>query len=333
MENNDLWKLMIGVSNSEITNGMYPPECASEGEGGDGSFRADIEVFIPELTPNAQGKVTDIKSPINVEAEVEDPFSKEKSKISVPRVETIKCQYMGGPNFLVPCIHKGEQVWVLQYAGGNVSYYWLPMGREDGLRLHEHMRWYAMSQPKSVIEDNKWSVVSDDNTYFVDINTNPGQKLIHIHTSVNDGEPHGYDIRIMPEKSKLEIVDTAGNYLSLDSANTIWKMFNIMQSYIELNKQNITISCLDTIFVKAGKIINQESGQAINTKTVQHTESSSTKTITSTTTHNGNVTINGSETVTNGSAIIPDANIGGRSFNGHIHGNGNMGTPTTPPIA
>ena len=261
MEDKSLWKFMIGVSNSEITNGMYPPECAPKGEGGDGSCRADIEVFIPQLTPNAEGDVIDVKSPKNVEAKVTDPFEKKTSSSSIPRVHTLKCQYMGGPNFLVPCIHKGEQVWVLQYNGGNISYFWLPMGREDGLRLHEHMRWYAMNQPKSVKGKNSWSVVGDDNSYFIDINTNPGQKLIQIHTAINDSEPHGYDIRIMPEKSWLEVIDTAGNYLHLDSANTIWKMFNIMQSYVELNKTDITISCLHDLTVFAGNDIFVTAGR------------------------------------------------------------------------
>jgi phage baseplate assembly protein gpV len=30
--------------------------------------------------------------------------------------------------------------------------------------------------------------------------------------------------------------------------------------------------------------------------------------------------------------IDPDAVIANKSFIGHIHGNGNMGSPTTPPV-
>lgn len=54
---------------------------------------------------------------------------------------------------------------------------------------------------------------------------------------------------------------------------------------------------------------------------------------------NGNVTINGTAHITGETTIDAsenvgsDAVIGGKSFLGHIHGNGNLGLPTTPPIA
>lgn len=59
---------------------------------------------------------------------------------------------------------------------------------------------------------------------------------------------------------------------------------------------------------------------------------------TPTTTINGETIINGATTinntlhVTSQTTVDADAIIGGKSFLGHIHGNGNMGSPTSPPI-
>lgn len=45
----------------------------------------------------------------------------------------------------------------------------------------------------------------------------------------------------------------------------------------------------------------------------------------------GNVSGTGSLTIDKGAVIKDDASIGGKSFLGHKHGNGNNGSPTTPP--
>lgn len=64
-----------------------------------------------------------------------------------------------------------------------------------------------------------------------------------------------------------------------------------------------------------------------------------TSTITCTTTHNGDITINGNVTVNGNITATGNISAGGdvnssgvASLNSHIHGNGNMGTPTTAPL-
>jgi len=360
------WKVFCGVSCTTITNGMHSEEFGPTDKGGDGTKVPDIEVFIPELMPMADGDKPEDK--IVQDITLWNPFTREDEKIQISATNIIRCKYMGAQNFYVPCIHRGEQVWVLQHEGSEFQYYWLPMGRDEGIRRHEHIRWYAHNLPKAIVNGEK-TVVTDDNTYFICIDTNPGKdgkpnKLIQIHTSSNDGEEFQYDVRIYPELSKLEICDNAGerngggNRIELDSANTKWTIRNIDDSFIKLDKENIQISCKDTVNITAGKMIRVRAGWrddyvtgaetsvagnsgVMDVKHGSHIEKGVTKVQTLTasktvttpiTTTNGNVTINGHETVNSGSTVVPDSRIGGKSFNAHFHGNGNMGAPTTPPI-
>lgn len=346
------WSVLLGVSCTTIDNGMFAKEHGPEDLGGDGTLVPDIEVFVPELVPFADGKKPEEKT--NYEVELKNPLIDITEKRNISLVSAIKCKYMGGQNFSVPCVHRGEQVWVLQYEGGESSYYWLPMGRDSGIRMREHVRWYAHNLPVAVKGDNQFSIVSDDHTYFICMDTRTNHKLIQIHTSRNDGEEYGYDIRIHPEQQKLEICDTAGgsdnqgNRIELDSKNTKWTIRNIYDSFIKLDKEDISISCKGMINITAGKGIRNRAGWAddyitgqetqvagnagtINTITGTHTETEVTKTVNATSTHNGNVTVNGHERVSAGMTITGDAVIDGKTFDTHLH-IGNMGAPTTPPV-
>ena len=271
------WRIMIGVSASTITTGMTSETGTS-----------DIEVFVPELAPNGQGKP--VENPDPVEFELENPLEKTSYKGKAPKADLIKCQYMGGNNVYVPCVYPGEQVWVLQYEGGQNSFYWLPIGRDEGIRLREHLRWFAMNQPDAVEGTNKFHTVSEGNTYYVDINTNKGEKVIRLHTCINDGEPHSYDLEFIPEQSLFRVYDNVGNILSLDSANTVWRMFNISGSYVELNKtditifapNNITIQSGNNILVQAGSKITETAPQYLNTSVQQIQQSTTWNVSTST---------------------------------------------------
>lgn len=270
------WNLFWGVSNTTITNGLCAPEHTFKEDGGDGTMVADIDVFVPELTPNADGK--DMSARMVYDVALMNPLTNQPEKREVTFTNIIRCKYMGGQNEAVPCIHKGEQVWVLQHEGGEFSYYWLPVGRDEGIRNHEHLRWFAHNLPKIKISEDGTFSIGDGTSYFIDINTNPRSnekgsgKLFQIHTSDNDGELFAYDVRIFPERGALEICDNAdkdddriagvsgGNRIEIDSKNTKITLRNIDNSFIRLDKQNITLSCLDTINITAGKKIRVRGG-------------------------------------------------------------------------
>ena len=268
----------FGTSNTTITDGVT----------------SMIEVFVPEFTPNALGKIEEI--PTSEPVTLTNPLTDEQVSSTIPKSHTIKAFFFGKDNELVPCVHIGEQVIVYQLGGGDTNYYWTTIGRDmdNGIRCREHVRWYAMARPKS-IEEGKVLPVSDDTSYFIDINTNKGEKIIHIHTSIVDGEPTGYDIRIMPEKSRLEIVDTDGNELSLESKKPVWLMRNNMGSLMELNKENINITCNGTITLNGGKEVVVNTPKYTNNGVQQlFNGSTSTTKMSAVTTDASNVTVNGS---------------------------------------
>ena len=252
------WKIFAGTSDSKITNGLWSEDYADE-------KLPDLEVVVHEICPNGEGCIH--KTPVCENATTTDPIGDTSGSAKIPRQDTIRCQYMGGNNVIVPCIHIGEQVWVLHYEGSDM-WYWLPMARHRdlGIRQHEHLRWFAMNRCKSVKSCNEFYDVCDDCTYFIDINTNCDNKLVQIHTAKNDGEFCGYDIRIYPTQGRLEVMDTLGNELSLDSKNTVWYMYNIDNSYLELNKQDITMHCERDMFISCGRDMDIKVGrdQTIN---------------------------------------------------------------------
>ena len=290
------WNVYIGVANTTITNGTD----------------LDIEVFIPELAPNAVGEPD--KEPVKTTVTVHNPITEEEGTGVVPRIQTILCQYIGGVNHIVPCVHVGERVWVFQYEGGEASYYWAPMGRTEdlGIRLREHARWFIMDQPKS-IEGSKAKDVTDENSYFIDMNTNKGEKIFHIHTSTNDGEPYGYDLRIRPELNVTEFVDTAGNYFLLDSKEILWKLFNISGSYIELRKdvinvyapKDINVEAGNNITVKAGKMIDVTAGALMNVKAPTYNNNSDNQNFTgkNNTTNMSMVSVTSQQLITNANTL------------------------------
>lgn len=208
-----------------------------------------IDVFVPELTPNAMGEPTDHK----IESSVIDEFTGAEIKTSVIEKRSIKASFFGRANHFIPCIHKGEQVLLIHHGGGDLGWYWYPMGRlnEHGIRRFEHVRWFIMDQPKAIV-DGEIKDCEDANTFFIDMNTNPGEKRIQIHTSRSDGEPVGYDMHFIPEAEMFYLLDTKKNIFSIDSKNTIMKMINADKSMLELNKTNINLECAGTFHVKAG---------------------------------------------------------------------------------
>ena len=286
----------IGTANTMITNGIDTL----------------LEVFIPELTPNAIGKPEDY--PIVSEVSVVNPLTEETTNSTVKRPFTIKALFLGNQNHLVPCVHIGEQVYVVNLGGGETSYFWYPIGRDEGIRRHEHLRWYAMARGSSISGSSPKSV-TDEESYFIDINTNPGEKLFHIHTSIVDGETTGYDVRIYPEQSRLEIVDTDGNELSLESTNARWYMKNYHNSFLEINKDDITLKCPGNLLIDAGKSVKVVTPDYTNLGVTQLFNSSQSTTKTGThmldagaATHkSGAYTINSATTITGNSLIVATA--------------------------
>ena len=245
----------VGISNCTYTDGLHP----------------NITAAIPEFNPYDECNIRE--API-YQAETEDPLTGTSSGTSkVKKVRTVFCTYFGSPvNGLYPCVQRGERVLVINYAGTE-QYYWMQWGRDMGLRAHERIRWFAMDKPIAVDDPPEYEDASERNSYFIEFNTNKGDKGFRIHTGVNDGETYAYDICIFPEKSMFEITDNMagggckspimscdcdkdkGNCIRLNSAERRWRIWNVNGSYVEIDKNNITLSCSGTITLSASNIV------------------------------------------------------------------------------
>ena len=250
------WAEWVGTSQTTVTDGET----------------LNLDVFIPEFIPDIQGcpgKVIDTK--VGVPFMWQCPGGCHMIHIK----RTVTCTYLGGTRAIVPCIHKGERVRVLNYAG-NEQMYWLPMGRDPGLRLHERIRWFAMAQPESV-KPQTYNDVKDTNSYFIDFNTNKGSKQWHLHTSKADGEPVGYDWYIWPEKGEMVFHDCKGNFFHLWTLEHKWHLHNVDNSNVILDKENIFINCKDTVEIDAGKHVNVYAGMCYNRKAPAHNINGTTR--------------------------------------------------------
>jgi len=314
------WKEYIGIARTENTTGTVP----------------DLEVFVAEFLPNHDGCV-----PLSNQCQkvsVYDPILEKTDCCKVHHRKTVMATFMGGQNELIPCVVIGERVRVLVFNGWE-AIYWKPLGRDPGLRLHEHLRWYAMSQPSSVHGGEPvvnhtncgktYNKVKDTNSYWIDINTNPGQKGIHMHTSIIDNECCGYDMEFKtdPGHCYFKLYDTKGNYLFLDPHIPLWRMENFSGSFMELRAEDITISCPGNMLLNADttmkettpdhtRIANKQTNIG-DTITENMSASIDTTTPAYTITGSSTVNVNGGDIKIAGGALTYDGNhtFSGGSFN------------------
>lgn len=277
----------VGISNDTFVDGLHPI----------------ITVAIPEFNPLEKHDLGEIKV---YKCCTKDDIAHTCGCANVQKCKTVVCQYFGNDgNHIYPCVHRGERVRVFNYAGTE-QYYWKEWGRDVGLHKHERVRWYAMDKKDKGIhwstdkkvgamptqtdeynndggscftEEWTYSNVTDENTYFIEMNTKPGDKGVRIHTGVEDSEPYAYDISIWPESGVLEISDNAsgggcknhkgncpchmdtGNNIRLNTKEHWWHIRNVDDSVIDIKKENITIACKDTISLVAGKNIVLTAGE------------------------------------------------------------------------
>lgn len=276
----------VGISNDTWTDGLHPM----------------ITAAIPEFNPLDKRPLGEMKV---YKAKTEDCIGNTGGCANVSKVKTVVCTYLGnGANHLIPCIHRGERVRIFNYAGTE-QYYWREWGKDAGLRKCERIRWFAMDKKQngkhwstdkylgplppqtdeynddggeSPTDEYTYSNATDKNTYFIEFNTNPGDKGFRIHTCNEDGEPFIYDISIWPEKGILEISDNAsgggckdglgncpchmdtGNNIRLNSKERWWHIRNSDDSCIDIVKENIFMKCKNTISMIAGKDVVVSAG-------------------------------------------------------------------------
>lgn len=162
-----------------------------------------------------------------------------------------------------PNVYEGETVVLLKFASTD-DVFWCDLFREPRLRRLENVIHCFSNQSK------KGEPYDLDSSYFMQVSTR--DKLIHLHTSNNDGEPVTYDFILNTGRGTFQVIDSNKNEMFLDSVKGDLT-FNIQNS-IEMNAPMIRINgekyvrttapeiteTGDDITNKASKTIKQESG-------------------------------------------------------------------------
>lgn len=205
-----------------------------------------IEVTPIETLTMLSGELTDNSA--NLKASATDASGKAYD-ISIASTVSIKATWLpiGVSNRIsAPDVRRGEVVIIYRFADTD-EFWWSTLKDDMHLRKLETVV-YAFSATTK--EDTP---IGPDNYYFIEISTH--QKLLHIHTSKDNGEPFGYDIQINTGSGFIQIQDDDGNFIKFDSNEQQIIVVNKSLSAVEINKKNINLNCSDTIRMTCDKLI------------------------------------------------------------------------------
>ena len=209
-----------------------------------------IEVFLKDKLYAAEGEVSEKKDMMLSVNDSEGNIKTEKADVR----KTIPARWLAEsqPNRMTsPDVRKNETVLIYRYAN-NDDYYWEKVFTEDKLRGKETVT-FAFKNTDDLVE------VRLDNSYILHFSTK--DKLIQLHTSINDGEKVGYDIILDTGKSTLSVIDTRGNHSTLTSLEDDWKIKT--NKTIHLETEDIFLDASRDIIVTAGRDIITRAGRDI----------------------------------------------------------------------
>ncbi len=137
-----------------------------------------------------------------------------------------------------PDVIKNETVRIYRYADTE-EYYWATIFREPNIRRQETVCTMFGNIP---YKDEKKRLEAFDKTssYWWEISTHSRTKdgdpkngmgsegkLVHMHTSKNDGEFCTYDFHLDTKNGRMWFGDDRGNYISLDSKTGKWEISGV----------------------------------------------------------------------------------------------------------
>ena len=163
-----------------------------------------------------------------------------------------------------PDVRRGEQV-VLYRFGDTDKFYWVDYDSSKKLRRLETAVFAFSNNSVEGTEDTA------DTTYFFEVSTH--RKLVHLHTSKNDGEKYAYDLQIDAKNGIVTIQDDDENYIQLTSKERRIKLENRDHSYVDINKKEIFIKATERIRMDS-KVIEIAGSEKITETTRDYSRTS-----------------------------------------------------------
>ena len=210
-----------------------------------------LQAYVYDFLPFTSGNILKITDK-TVKIKLKDVFGNDIEQIYTS-TSTIEAEYLAlDDNVTIPDVVPGERIEVYQYKKQG-KYFWKSLKRDSKLRKTEHYRIHAADKPKKMDE------LSDDNTYYFEIDTTKDNKFIRLSTSSSDGESFRYVIEIDCINNSVNIADDDFNRIYLHTPTQQIILENKSSSKVELLKKVINISSLDTINIMATENINLKS--------------------------------------------------------------------------
>jgi hypothetical protein len=203
-----------------------------------------IEVVVPELVPALTGTVG--SSTTTQSVSIQD-IEGNQINTSIKTKTTVTAIYYGNNTnrTFPPDVVKGEQVRILKFANAD-RYYWESMGRDDGLRKTETIRWSA--QNRQNFDDPN----DDAHTYSFTIDTKRNQQ-IRLASSKGNGENFAYTLLIDTKNSKVQLQDDQNNSILIDSTNSKILARNNKGAFLLLNGLDAVFAAPRDLTLKAGR--------------------------------------------------------------------------------
>jgi phage baseplate assembly protein gpV len=265
-------------------------------------------------------EVTPYEDMLMLDGELTDNISTQQSKgqaadgtpyqTSVDSTVTVTATWlhMGSNRRTAPDVRRGEKVMIYKFADVD-KYYWASLEYDMKLRKLETVI-YAISDTQKESEDG-----TADNTYYFEWSTHT--KTVRLHTSKSDNEPYEYDILINAKDGNIMIQDDVGNFISFDSKNTRLEVKNADGTWIDLDKEDLTITVPGNLTGHVGKNATFDIGAALSiTAGVSVTVNTPTAAV-----HAPNILLDGAVAVTGTSDLQGGVTMGS---GGHASGEFNI---------
>jgi hypothetical protein len=249
-----------------------------------------LEILGVEKSNMADGEITDNGKMYKAAGTESDGTS---FNVEVPTSVTIKAAWLPlgcGNRVTSPDVMRGERVIVYRFANTD-SYFWQEMPK-DGIDLRQ-----LETVVFAIKATRKEGKATGTNTYFMEMSSH--NKLVHLHTSKDDGEPFAYDIQVDTKNGSVQITDNEGCYISMDSKEQRLEMRNAEDSYVDINKQDLFMGAKENVVIETKnyklKAVN------VDVEATKATLTATTNDITAATKHKGNIALLGGMKQTPGS--------------------------------
>ncbi len=150
-----------------------------------------------------------------------------------------------------PDVRRGEKVAIWKFADDD-RYYWSSLEYEEKFRKLETVIWsFSATKDESAEPDAS-------NTYYLTVSTH--NKLVQFHTSTANDEPVGYDVVFNTQEATVQLTDTPGNTIFLDSLAKRLVLRTASNAFIDLNDSDLNINVPGNMTTVVGGTMSFKTG-------------------------------------------------------------------------